>query len=189
MMLLSVMSMALAGSVYINGVRADVLPETTLASVSVRFDAQGNTWIDAPNYRVQVIQPSDSASAALELPRAPEAPPGGGVGPGIWWLVTEDSASAGHVIDISVNGAVVHRVSSGDAQVILDIGPWLRPGPNMVLMNPLPARGGTSGSVSIYAGKGSTLDGTLHLDNPDVKYARRSSDSAGGVRQYTLTVP
>lgn len=183
---------ALAGSVYINGVRADLLPEVTLTNATVRFDDQGNVWIDAPGYRVQVVQPGGQATLASSVPAAPSPSPGARVGSGAWWLVTEDNASSGHTLEVVVNGTLVRRMASGEPQLILDIGPFLRPGSNTIVMNALPGAAPDGGAFTVYIGRGNNLSGTIRLDNPDVAYGRRASDGAsggGGGRHYTLTVP
>jgi hypothetical protein len=186
----TLISAVFAGSVYINGVRADVLPEVTIANASVRFDAQGNVWVDAPGYKVQVLPPTEYAVARPADVPAPPPPAGASaVTAGVWWLVTQDDASTGQVVEVVVNGSLVRRVRSGDPQVILDIGPWLRPGANLVLMNPIPGTAG-GGPLNVYIGRGSNLSGTIHLDNPDVNYARRASEAgSGAVRQFTINVP
>ncbi len=178
-----------AGSVYINGVRADVLPEVTLSNATVRFDAQGNVWIDAPGYRVQVIPPTEYARPATPAPAAPtEAPAAPRVPLGTWWLVTEDNGSTSQVLEILVNGSLVRRVTSGDPQIILDLAPWLKPGANTIVVSPVPSGVPGGGALNVYMGRGTNLSGTIHLDNPDVVYTRRASDS-GGARQFELTVP
>src|SRR5687767_8677179 len=101
MILFSLLTQAVfAGSVYINGVRADVLPEVTVTNATVRLDAQGNVWIDAPGYRVQVVQPGNAASGPSGVSQSPSQPVQSTVpdriGTGVWWLVTEDNASSGH---------------------------------------------------------------------------------------------
>jgi hypothetical protein len=186
---LALLPAVFAGSVYINGVRADLLPEVTISNASVRFDAQGNVWVDAPGYRVQVLQPTEYAAASA-APAAPAETGGAHVSQGQWWLVTEDDGSYGQVVEVIVNGTLVRRVSSGDPQVILDVGPWLRPGPNTVVMNPIPGKGASGGPLNIYVGRGNSLSGTIHLDNPDVRYGRVAADGgSGGSRQFTVTVP
>lgn len=182
---LALLGAALAGSVYINGVRADVLPEVTLTNATVRLDAQGNVWIDAPGFKVEVVPPQEYAAAAPP-PAPPKATPL--VQEGVWWLVTEDNASGGQALDVLVNGALVRRVQSGEAQLILDLAPWLKPGANTVVVSPVGKAQPTGGALNLYIGRGSNLSGTIHLNNPDVVYTRRAAD-ATGARQYTLTVP
>lgn len=58
---------ALAGSVFLNGVRVDGLTNQKFEKVTVRFDDQGNVHIDAPGYVVRV-------SNSVQLPAAPRAP-------------------------------------------------------------------------------------------------------------------
>lgn len=185
MIVLALLEAALAGSVYINGVRADVLPEVTLTNTNVRIDAQGNVWIDAPGFKVQVIPPTEYAAAAPP-PTPPTTTPA--VTSGVWWLVTEDNASAGQALDVLVNGALVRRISSGEPQLILDLAPWLKPGANAVVVSPVGASSASGGALNVYVGRGSNLSGTVHLNNPDVVYTRRPADAAGA-RQYTVTVP
>ncbi len=192
-MMLVAAALAFAGTVYINGVRADVPPVTTMAGCEVRFDDQGNVWITAPGYRVAVQEPSGASPAVPPNPAyqaAPvPAPLPGAIGSGSWWMVTEDNDSEGHTVEVVVNGTLVRRVRSGEQQVILDISPWLVSGTNAVTMTALTGSPG-GGVLQVYLGPGSNQSGTVRLDNPAVRYSRRSTDSpAGGSKQYTVTVP
>jgi hypothetical protein len=241
---LALFGAAFATSVYINGVRADVLPEVTLANATVRIDAQGNVWIDAPGYRVSVVQPAAAqpytgqgyAAYGNTAPAAPTqsygtpaptqgygtaapaptqgygtavpaqptppaygssapaygaaapAPSPSGVPTGTWWLVTEDNASTGHTIEVVVNGTFVRRITSGEPQLILDLAPFLRPGPNTVILNALAGPQPGGGVFNVYVGRGSNNAGTIRMDNPDIRFSRRSTDNAAGAsKQYTLT--
>ena len=184
MIALALIPLLQAGSVYINGVRADLLPEATIQNATVRFDAQGNVWIEAPGYRVQVLPPVEYAAPVEPIPAAGDAAVSYRVPAGAWWLVTEDDQSSGRTVEVLVNGALVRRVASGEAQLILDLAPYLRPGANTVVINPLP--GASRGTLNVYVGRGSNRQGTIHLDNPDVAW--RASENTGA-RQYTLNVP
>lgn len=195
MMLLSLMSWVLAGTVYINGVRVDALPVTELKGVNIRFDAAGNIWVDAPGYKVQVMESASVASpgvtsSAMTSSTTAATAPNYAVSPGTWWLVTEDNGSYGHTVEISVNGMVVRRVRSGEPQLILDLAPYLRIGDNQVVLTALAGGQPGGGVLNIYVGKGSNQNGTIRIDSPVVRYTRRSSDSPeGGTRPYTVTVP
>ena len=170
-----------AGSVYINGVRADVLPDATLRNVTVRLDADGNVWIDAPQYRVETIpDPVPAASTA--------SPTASGVTAGSWWLVTEDHATTGQLLDISVNSARVYRVQSGQGPIVLDLGPYLRRGTNEVRVEPIANGTLGGGSFDVYVGRGVMDNGTIRIDQPLVHYARSPSDPVGP-RVYAITVP
>ncbi|MDP2313023.1 MAG: hypothetical protein Q8P41_08980 [Pseudomonadota bacterium] len=190
--------------------RADLLPEVTLTNATVRLDGEGNVWIDAPGYRVQVVQPTEYGGASAPIPAPPASTPPASSPPrpqpptprsdaagadrvaaSTWWLVTEDAGSSGHTLEVVVNGTLVRRILSGEPQLILDLGPFLRHGANTVVVNALPGPTPGGGPLSVYVGRGNDLSGTIHLDNPDVAYSRRASDGAqgGNGRQYTLTVP
>ncbi|MBM4390445.1 MAG: hypothetical protein FJ090_04945 [Deltaproteobacteria bacterium] len=222
-MILSV-ALALAGGVYINGVKADVLPVMTMEDVSVRFDQSGNVWIDAPLYRVTVVSPAASQAAPAASYSAPpaayspppststplaayasppaiytapvanySAPPPSvaapAVAPATWWLVTEDSDSSGHDVELLINGALVRQIRSGEGQVILDVGGWLRRGQNTVELRDAGTRYG-GGGIVIYVGRGSDSGGTVRMDAPDVRYTRRATDlQSTGSKQFTLNVP
>ncbi len=182
---LAAMGAALAGDLYINGVRADQPPIMSMEGVTVRFDEAGNIWIDAPMYRVTVVQKSPPP------PPAPDASPpaANGIAVGTWWLVTEDHDSVGHDVDVQVNGVSVRHVRSGDPQAIVDVGPWLRHGQNDVRLVAAPGRYG-GGALMIYIGRGSTAGGTVRMDTPDVRYTRRSVDlGGGGETEATIQVP
>lgn len=62
--LLLAASFARAGEVYLNGVRAQGMPVMTMENVTVRFDAQGNIWVDAPQYQVTVVKGGTGAPPA-----------------------------------------------------------------------------------------------------------------------------
>lgn len=189
---------AFAGSIYVNGVRADSFPETTLHGCEVRFDAQGNTWITAPGYRVNV-QPVPAAPPPAAVAPAPSPAPSAAyaatASPGdlsreTWWLVTEDNDSQGHVVEVAINGVVVRTVRSGEGQLVVDVSRYLRPGSNAVVISAQPGNLPGGGLFTIYIGRGDNRGGTIRMDAPAVRYQRRALDSPnGGTKQYTVAVP
>jgi hypothetical protein len=204
MLLLGWMNVALATTVYINGVRADVLPEITLTNVTVKVDAKGDLYITAPGYKVEVAPPTSYTPgyAPTGTPIQSNPPPvastvtnpptaTSGVPVGTWWLVTEDNQSMGQIVDVVVNGTVVRRVQSGDPQLILDLAPYLHRGANTVSMNAISGTTPLGGGIlNIYVGRGSNVSGTIRIDAPDVRYSRRATDAAASAsRQFTITVP
>ncbi|PTL76349.1 hypothetical protein [Vitiosangium sp. GDMCC 1.1324] len=68
---------ALAGSVYLNGVRIDGVTNQKFEKVtSVRIDEQGNVYIDAPAYAVKVVNaPPPAAAPVKPAPVAPAPAP------------------------------------------------------------------------------------------------------------------
>lgn len=190
-------SAAMAGNLYINGTFVDPksVSGVNLDKVNVRFDESGNIWVDAPGYKIEVVQPAGPAPLppgpnAATLPR-PGTPPvsgvPGAVAPARWWLVTEDNGSSGHTIEVWVNGQLAQTVRSGEPQKIVDIGRWLRIGPNQVTVKSSSVSP-TGGSFYVYLGTGSDQSGTVVMDNPSVQFGAGASRSGPFQREYTLNV-
>ena len=179
---LAVLSLAQAGSLYVNGIRADSLRDMEFKNVNLRIDANGDIYVDAKNYTIKASEPAPVNAP----PPAIEA----GVAAGHYWLVTEDNASAGHTVEVRVNGVVVRTIRSGDPQVILDLAQYLRPGENQLTMAALPAPLAPSGGVlHLYVGGGRNDNGVVRMESPQVDFQRRSSDDPAGKTQvYTLKV-
>lgn len=190
------MSAALAGNLYINGTYVDPksVSGVNLDKVNVRFDESGNIWVDAPGYKIEVVQPAGpppgvTGPTTATLPRPGVAPPSapGAVAAARWWLVTEDNGSSGHTIEVWVNGQLAQTVRSGEPQKIADIGRWLRVGPNQVIVksnsvNP------AGGSFYVYLGTGSDQSGTVVMDNPSVQFGAGASRTGPFQREYALNV-
>lgn len=183
-------------ALYVNGVRADGLHNFEFKGVNVRIDETGNVWVDAPQYQISVASATPNATPPVapveQRTTTTTVAPGTStaISSGRYWLVTEDHGSTGHVIEVTVNGTLVQKVQSGDAQLILDIGKFLRSGTNTVVFNALPANKLDGGVLNIYIGTGSNQSGTVMLDAPSVTFSRRSSDSpSGGSRSFQVEVP
>lgn len=189
---------ALAASVYVNGVNVDGLRNQTFENATVTIDANGNVQINAPGYRIEVQAPptpstvsasgtTTASAGSVTSASSAKATSASGVAPGQWWLVTEDNGSKGHVIQVFVNERLVHTVKSGEAQSIVDIGAYLRPGSNAVRLSSNSQSAG-GGSLYVYIGHGGNQSGTVVLDRPDIQYGLSSSRSGPYGREYTLQV-
>lgn len=213
-MLTWVMSTALAGSVFVNGVNVDALRSQTFEGCTVTIDSQGNILVTAPGYEIQTRAPGSTAAATpppvspTPPPAAPVPTPAPYIAPptptiatatpapeppvqsalaGRFWLVTEDNASAGHSVEVTVNGIVVRTVRSGEPQLILDLGPWLRAGTNTVRMSSNSVNS-AGGSLYVYVGSGNNTSGTVVLDRPQIQYGLGSSRMGSYSRDYTFDV-
>ena len=179
-LLLALLAPAHAGAIYINGIRGDDLREKQFTDCTVRIDKDGNVWIDAPHYSIKVVEPTATDDAP--------APPAGGVQVAVarYWMVTEDNQSTGNVVEVFVNGVFARRIRSGDPQLILDVGPWLRPGANEIRMTALPGTPG-GGIMHVYLGEGTNNRGTVKVEKLVVDFPRRATDDAAGTtRTFTL---
>jgi hypothetical protein len=210
-MLTTLVQVAFAGSVYVNGVNVDALRNQTFDNVKVTLDANGNILIDAPNYRIEVqgqgatsppptstttTPPATYTAAPGATTARPSAPatvtsasnPGtAGIGAGRWWLVTEDNGSRGHAIEVYVNNTLVTTVHSGDPQMILDLGPWMANGSNAIRMASN-SQGASGGSLNVYVGTGHNDAGTVVMDAPAVQYGVGSTRTGAFSRDYNINV-
>ncbi len=175
LVVLAWLPVASAGALYINGVRADEPPALTLEGVTVRIDAGGNIFIDAPRYNVQVVS---AAPAVAVRPTVATA------APLTWYLVSEDQASVGGAVDVYVNGSYVRRLQSGQSQVLVDLSSFVRPGPNTVKFAPVsPA---SRGELGAYIGGANGSGSTLRIDAPSVTWRAGMSLTS---QEYTFVVP
>jgi hypothetical protein len=177
--LLLVLATASAGELYINGVRATGLRDQSFEDADVRIDEQGDIHITAPRYVIRSLDPVPSEPTLQAS----------AVSAGRYWLVTEDNRSTGHTIEVFVNGDLVRRVRSGEPQLILDLAPWLTPGANNVTFSALPGPQPGGGVLHLYMGTGYNDAGVIRLHDPQIDYARRSSDEpTGGMVDHILNV-
>ncbi len=204
-MLTLLSTIALAGTVFVNGVDVGDMRGQTFEDCTVVFDSSGDLHISAPGYDIQVQSaPGVSPPPPIEPPVATTTgsivstqptlnqqalpPAGQGISEGEWWLVSDDSGSHGHTVDVFVNGVLARTVSSGQAQVILDLGPFLVPGPNRVHLQ-AQSSGPTGGPLYVYLGRGSNASGTVMMDSPDIQFGLGPSRNGDTSRDYTLEVP
>ena len=176
LVLLALLREAAAGSIYINGVRADEPPAVTLQGVTVRIDAAGDIFIDAPRYNVQVLSGPDAAQAA--------APSYARASPLTWYLVSEDQASVGGIFDVYVNGAFVRRIESGQSQVLVDLSTFVQPGVNAVKFVPMSVA--SRGELGAYVGGANPAGPALRIDSPAVTWR---ASLGRNPQEYTFVVP
>lgn len=171
-----------AGDLYINGIQANTLRNQEFKNVQVSIDANGDIHIDTDRYTVSVTDPVDVPAA--QAPAAVQT-----VAPGQYWLITEDNASSGHVVEVRINGALVRTIRSGDPQLIVDLAQYLQIGDNTITIKALPGEYLGGGIMHIYLGPGDNQTGVVHMEHPPIDFARRSSDNpAGTTRTWNLVV-
>ena len=179
LVLLALLREAAAGSIYINGVRADEPPAVTLQGVTVRIDAAGDIFIDAPRYNVQVV-----SGSTLPAAPSPAAPSYARASPLTWYLVSEDQASVGGIFDVYVNGAFVRRIESGQSQVLVDLSTFVQPGVNAVKFVPMSAA--SRGELGAYVGGANPAGPALRIDAPAVTWR---ASLGRNPQEYTFVVP
>jgi hypothetical protein len=170
-------AVALAASVYLNGVRIDGVTNQKFEKATVRIDEKGDVHINAPGYAVRVetapapvapvapppapatAAPATAAPATAVPPAAaaPTTPPPAPVAPDApptltrrYWLVTEQSVPgmAEYDIDLYINSKWIRKLRNNEEQIITEITRHLQPGKNIVLFSAQKVVMGTPKSYS-----------------------------------------
>ncbi len=155
---------ASAGELFLNGLPIGTVKNLELHNATVRFDAAGDVHLAVPEYDVTELPSNEAASV----------PRGNGVPFGGWWLVSEDMSSSGHSADVWMGGLKVGSIRSGAPPLMVDLGPHLWPGSNVITL-----RGhsgvNASGTLAIYVGETRVEAGTLNLQEPAISVYCRSA--------------
>jgi hypothetical protein len=126
-------------------------------------------------------------ATAPPISAGPPQPYPNGIARGRWWLVTDDKASQGHTVEVHVNGQLVQTVKSGEAQRIIDVGMFIRPGPNNVECKAFSTQD-NNGTLYLYLGSGADQSGTVRMDPPQVQFGVGTNTTFMNTRTFTLNV-
>ncbi|MGE6763788.1 hypothetical protein ACQKGO_37600 [Corallococcus interemptor] len=207
--------LALAGSVFLNGVKIDGVTNTRFEKATVRIDAEGNVHIDAPGYaaRVTTVTPTPATPAPATPPPAAAVPDAGVVAqapapvapatpaasPGRitqrYWLVTEQTTPGmtDFDIDVYVNSRWLRRLRNNEDQVVMDITSQLRPGANAVTLIARKQSTGSRRSTStgnvfkVIIGEGNEGGGNVMIDTPLIRFQKTAADAQDATEEFTLT--
>ncbi|RKH48496.1 hypothetical protein D7Y23_20090 [Corallococcus sp. AB050B] len=207
--------LALAGSVFLNGVKIDGVTNTRFEKATVRIDAEGNVHIDAPGYaaRVTTVTPTPATPAPATPPPAAAVPDAGVVAPAPapaapatpaaspgritqrYWLVTEQTTPGmtDFDIDVYVNSRWLRRLRNNEDQVVMDITSQLRPGANAVTLiarkqSTGSRRSTSSGNVfKVIIGEGNEGGGNVMIDTPLIRFQKTAADAQDATEEFTLT--
>jgi hypothetical protein len=174
---------ALAGSVYLNGVRIDGVTNQRFEKVAVRIDETGNIYIDAPGYNVRQVEgPGET----------PVRPPG--VLSKKYFLVTEQTSPGmtEYDIEVYVNSKWLRRIKNNDEQIVTEITKSLNPGHNTILFIAKKVVSDTRKSFSkehvfrVIIGEGTMSGDHVMIENPVVKFERTAADSSDTTQEFQL---
>ena len=179
---------AQAANVYVNGTPVDGLKNFEFKNATVQIDENGDVFIIAPQYNVSLGEEATKQKNTKKKDvTTPPSPTGdGSVSGNRWWLIADDNDSAGHVVDIEVNGTVIRTYRSGE-RLIFDTGPYLNTGNNTIRFV---SRGSapSGGALFLYLGTGSVDGGRISQDEPKIKFKRNASSEAKDAVSFTLEV-
>ncbi len=176
---------ALAGSVYLNGVKIDGVTNQKFEKATVRIDEKGNVLIEAPGYAVKQLE-----GAPAEVPVASS-----GVIRKQYFLVTEQNVvgMSEYDVDMYVNSKWLRKLKSTEDQIVSEITKNLIPGKNTVMFiakKVAPeARKSASSShfFRIIIGEGSMSGDHVMIDNPVVKFERTAANTDDISKEFSLT--
>jgi hypothetical protein len=177
---------ALAGSVYLNGVRIDGVTNQKFDKVNVRIDESGNVFIEAPGYNVRQVEGN---------PDAPPAPQPPGVLTRKYFLVTEQTSPGmtEYDVDVYVNSKWLRKLRNGDEQIVTDITKSLTPGKNTLMFIAKKGVGSTRKSFSkehvfrVIIGEGQMSGDHVMIDHPVVRFERTAADTGDITQEFPLT--
>ena len=173
---------ALAGSVYLNGVKIDGVSNQKFEKVTVRIDEKGNVLIEAPGYAVKQVEGQQ-----------PEAPTTGAISKH-YFLVTEQNVvgMTEYDVDMYVNSKWVRKLKSSEDQIVSDITRNLTPGKNTVMFIAKKTAPDARKSLSkehffrIIIGEGNMSGDHVMIDNPLVKFERTAADASDTSQEFSL---
>ena len=174
---------ALAGSVYLNGVKIDGVTNQKFEKVTVRIDDKGNVLIEAPGYAVKQVegQPADVPAAATIAKH--------------YFLVTEQNVvgMSEYDVELYVNSKWIRKLRSSEDQIVSDITRYLVPGKNNVMFIAKKVATEARKSLSkehffrIIIGEGTMSGDHVMIDNPVVKFERTAADNTDTSQEFSLT--
>lgn len=175
---------ALAGSVYLNGVKIDGVTNQKFEKATVRIDEKGNVLIEAPGYAVKQVEGGPGDVPA----------PTSGVIRKQYFLVTEQNVvgMSEYDVDLYVNSKWVRKLKSSEDQIVTEITKNLIPGRNTVMFiakkNAPEARKSLSPShfFRIIIGEGTMSGDHVMIDNPVVKFERTAANTDDVTKEFPL---
>lgn len=166
--------MALATSVFLNGVNIDGVKGQKFDNCTVVIDEQGNVLITAKGYKVQTVAPNKPSATATKKGPVTRR----------YFLVSETNfpGMVQYDVDVFINAVWIKRISHEDPQTVLEISRHLRKGKNVIhftaTKNMGTARRSTSPQhyLKVIIGEGNMGGNNVMIDNPLLEYKRTAAD-------------
>lgn len=160
--------------------------------VTVRLDEKGDVYIDAPGYKVQVVDPGSGQAARASSGSGDEV--GEPVLTRRYFLVTEQTVPGmtDYDIDVYVNAKWIRKLRSNEEQIYTDITKHLTPGRNTVLLSARKVTQGSPKSRSpdhvfrVIIGEGNVGGNHVMIDRPVIDFKRTAADQEDVSQEFTF---
>jgi hypothetical protein len=186
--LLAAPAALLARSVYLNGVEITHVTDQTFNNTTVHIDKDGNIHIEAPGYKVKVIDedavPADSGGSV-------EA----GANPALSmriFLTTRPSSTAQYDLLVTVNGVQRKVIRAGDEAVIMEVSSWFKSGKNQVTIKAVKNLAGGRKSISLgdsvglILGAGHEVGSVVKIKSVFIDFKANASQIVDRAETYTV---
>jgi hypothetical protein len=191
--LLAIAPAAMARKVFLNGVDITGLKNKTFKNATVHIDENGDIHLNAPGYKVQVVD-SDPGSQP-----ATEADPEGGANPLLrmrLFLATNPSPGgrAQYDLNVTVNGVVRKVIEAGSPAVVMEVSSWFKKGANTVTVTATKDTAGGRKSVSsadelqLLIGFGDDTGKKVQMKQSDIKVNFKCNASQTSTLKQTYSI-
>jgi hypothetical protein len=189
LLLLAVPAALMARSVFLNGVEITHVTGQTFKNATVLIDGDGNIHIEAPGYKVKLVD--DDGTGADPGPAATE----GGANPALRmriFLTTRPSPAAQYDLVLSVNGVQRKVIKAADEAVILEVSSWFARGENRITVKAVKriedGRKSISAadSVGLIIGAGREEEAVVKIQNVFVDFKANASQIVERTETYTV---
>ena len=167
-------SVALAASVFLNGVNIDGVKGQKFENCTVVIDESGNVLITAKGYKVQTVTPKSPTTPTTATGPVSRR----------YFLVSETNfpGMVQYDVDVFINAVWIKRISHEDPQTVLEITRHLKRGKNVVHFTATKSMGAARRSSSpqhylkVIIGEGNMGGNNVMIDNPLLEYKRTAKE-------------
>jgi hypothetical protein len=175
-----------AADIYINSEKVRGLTNLTLENCTITFNAKGDIYISAPEFKVL------QAAAKGKLAETTSPPKDSAVYLKNRYFLFTQSTSPGDVpfrFEVLVNGKSVKEIFAVEEQLTQELTLFLKRGKNEIRIKSFyeaERRGSEADSFSILIGRGAPNHGSLEINKLLLNYSRKGSDSGDASDVFTI---
>jgi hypothetical protein len=179
---------AVAGDVFLNGVKVNGLRDQSFPGADVRFDTSGNIHITVTGVSVE-LQRDDSAAVRASKRVTPPVK-------SLYYLISSKTTPGltQYDIQVHVNGEFVTKCRATDRQLAMEISRFLRPGRNQVVFTAFKDLSSPRKSFSpdqrftLLLGKGMARGDQIVIERTLATYVRTAADISNDSVAITVSI-